>query len=400
MSKKLSIKDLNLSGKKALIRVDFNVPMEKGVITDDTRIRSSLPTIRYVLDQGGVIILMSHLERPGGKKDPLLTLKPCGEALSRLLKREVKFASDCIGPEVEQIVSTLIPGDILLLENLRFHKGEEDPRGDPTFASALAELGDLYINDAFGSSHRSNSSLTIVPSFFPGKAAAGFGLEKEIAYLGSVLSEPKRPFYAILGGGKVSTKFKVIESLMRQADLLLIGGGMAFNFLKSEKISIGSSLFEPDFLAVARQILDVSSQSRCRIVLPVDFVIAREISSETDWRIVKAEEGIPDGWKGVDIGPETIKLYSRELQKGATIFWNGPMGIFECPPFDKGTVAIAKVLAGLSATTIIGGGDSIAAIERAGLADQMSHLSTGGGASLEFLEFGTLPGIEALSNAL
>ncbi len=399
MVDKLSIRDLDLKNKKALIRVDFNVPIENGRITDDSRIRAALPTIQYVLDQGGSAILMSHLGRPKAKPDLQFSLAPCAKRLSELLNRPVQMAPDCQGPEVERLASELKPGEVLMLENLRFHPGEEKPEEEPAFVSSLANLGDVYINDAFGTAHRAHASTTTIAQFFPGKAAAGFLIEKEIAYLGSTLLNPKRPFCAILGGAKISTKFKVIEVLMQKADVLLIGGAMANTFFKAEDISIGSSLVENDFLGVARELMDISTQSRCRLLLPIDLVITRQIQPEAEMQIIKVKNGIPEGFKAVDIGPETIQLYSQEIQKASTIFWNGPLGVFECPPFDQGTNAIAKVLADLkTATTIVGGGDSVAAVEHVGVADRMSHISTGGGASLEYIEFGELPGIEALSN--
>lgn len=398
MSKKLSIQDLPLAGKKVLIRVDFNVPIENGEITDATRIRSSLPSIRYALEKGAAVILLSHLGRPKGKKDLAMSLLPCKESLEKFLEKKVLWASDCIGEEARSLASQLRPGQILLLENLRFHSGEEHPEQEPFFAGALAELGDLYVNDAFACSHREHTSITQLPTFFPGKAAAGFLLQKEIEYLGSTLKNPTRPFAAILGGSKISTKFKVIESLMQQADVLLMGGGMAFNFLKAENVAIGSSLYEPDFLGVAKEILDVSTQSKCRILLPVDLVIAQTIATNTPAKIITIQEGVPEGWKGVDIGPTTIQLYQEELKKAATIFWNGPMGIFEIAGFDAGTKGMAEALSSSSATTIVGGGDSLAAVEKWHLADKMSHLSTGGGASLEYIQLGTLPGLASLSD--
>lgn len=399
MSHKLSIKDLDLKDKKALIRVDFNVPMENGEIADDSRIRASLPTIQYVLQQGGAVILMSHLGRPGSPS-PEFSLSPCAKRLSVILKCPVKMAPDCLGPEVARMAKELKPGEILLLENLRFHPGEEKPDEEPAFVSGLADLGDLYINDAFGSAHRAHASTVAITQFFPHQAAMGFLIEQEVAYLGSSLLHPKRPFCAILGGAKISTKFKVIESLMQKADLLLIGGAMAYTFFKAENIPIGQSLVEDNFLAVAREIMGVSAQSRCRLCLPIDIVIARQIKSDAEQKIVKAKEGIPDGFQGVDIGPETIEYYSQEIRKNKTVFWNGPLGIFECPPFDRGTNAIVRTLADLGndSTTIIGGGDSIAALERTGLSDRISHVSTGGGATLEYIEFGQLPGIQALSD--
>jgi 3-phosphoglycerate kinase len=400
MVDKLSLRDLNLKNKKALIRVDFNIPIEKGQITDDSRIRASLPTIQYVLDHGGAAILMSHLGRPKNKSDPQFSLTPCAKRLSELLKCPVKMAPNCLGSEVEKMAQQLKPGEILLLENLRFHKGEEKPEEEPTFASSLAGLGDVYINDAFGSAHRAHASTTTIAQFFPGKAAMGFLMEKEIAYLGATLLNPKRPFCAILGGSKISTKFKVIEAFQQKADVLLIGGAMAYTFLKAEHIPIGQSLVEDEFLSVARELIDASAQSRCRLLLPIDIVVARQISPATEKKVIKVKEGIPNGFQGVDIGPETIQRYDQEIRQAATIFWNGPLGVFECPPFDHGTNAIAQILADVSdtATTIVGGGDSVAALEHAGLANRMSHISTGGGASLEYIELGQLPGIQALSN--
>jgi phosphoglycerate kinase len=401
MGDKLSIRDLDLSNKKALIRVDFNVPIENGHITDDSRIRASLPTIQYVLDHGGAVILMSHLGRPKGAQEPQFSLTPCAKRLAELLHQPVKMAPDCYGPEVEKMAQELQPGEVLVLENLRFHQGEEKPEEEPNFVSGLAHLGDVYINDAFGSAHRAHASTTTIAQFFPGRAAMGLLMEKEVSYLGSALLNPERPFCAILGGAKISTKFKVIEALMQKADVLLVGGAMAYTFFKAENIPIGQSLVENDFLGVARELMDVSTQSRCHILLPRDFVVARQIRPQAEHKIVKVGEDIPEGFQGVDIGPETIRRYTEEIKKAATIFWNGPLGVFECPPFDHGTRAIAQALADSdSATTIVGGGDSTAALEQAGLADCMSHVSTGGGAALEYIEFGRLPGIQALSDRL
>lgn len=398
MENKLSVRDLDLQNKKVLIRVDFNVPIENSNITDDTRIRASLPTIQYVLDQGGSVILMSHLGRPKNGKDPSLSLAPCAKRLSELIKKPVKMAPDSVGPDVEKMAKELKPGEILLLENLRFHKGEEKPEADPEFVKGLAKLGDVYVNDAFGTAHRAHASTAVITEFFPGKAASGFLLEKEIEYLGSTLANPKRPFYAILGGAKISTKFKVIEALMKKADALLIGGAMAYTFFKAQGYAIGKSLYEPDFITVAQEIMDATSQLQCRLLLPVDVVAVERIEPDAKRQVFEIEDGIPDHLEGVDIGPETVIYFAKALEKASTVFWNGPLGVFECPPFAKGTHDIAEVLARLRATTIVGGGDTVAAIEGVGLSEKFSHLSTGGGAALEYIEFGTLPGIEALSN--
>lgn len=397
MEKKLSVKDLDLKGKKALIRVDFNVPLEKGNITNDSRIKASLPTIQYVLDQGGSAILMSHLGRPKGP-DPHLSLAPCAKRLSELIKKPVKMAPNCIGPQVEKMVQALQPGEILLLENLRFHRGEETPDDEPSFANALASLGDVYINDAFGSAHRAHASTSTIAHFFPDKAATGFLMEKEIAYLGTHLLDPARPFCAVLGGAKISTKFKVIKILTQKANVILVGGAMANTFFLSERIPIGNSLCEENFTSVARQFLDVETQSAADIQLPIDVVITEEIKPGAKSKVVDIVKGIPDGYQIVDIGPKTVEKFSRFLKQASTVFWNGPLGVYECPPFNKGTQEIAKVMADLKATTIIGGGDSIAAVEETGVEDSISHISTGGGATLEYIEFGTLPGIDALSN--
>lgn len=398
MGKKLSIRDLDLRDKRALIRVDFNVPMENGEITDDSRIKASIPTVQYALDHGASVILMSHLGRPKPNPEKAFSLEPCAKRLSQIIQKPVKMAPDCVGIEVDQLARSLKPGEILLLENLRFHPGEERPEEEPGFVNALSSLGDVYINDAFGTAHRAHASTALIAKLFPGKAAAGFLMEKEIAFLGSALQDPKKPFVAILGGSKISTKFKVIESLLKKADVLLIGGAMAYTFYKSEQIPIGNSLFEESFMPVAREILDVTDNPHCRVILPVDSVITQNLDSGVN-KVVDMNKGIEDGWMGVDIGPKTIKLFSEELKKASTIFWNGPLGIFEHPPYDAGTNAIAKAMGSLHhATTIVGGGDSIAAIEHAGAAGQFSHLSTGGGAALEYIENGTLPGIEALSD--
>jgi phosphoglycerate kinase len=400
---KLSIKDLDSKNRKVLMRVDFNVPTDgKGKITDDTRIAASLPSIKYLLSQGASIVLMSHMGRPKGKRVPELSLAPCAKRLSELLHIPVQMASDCIGEEVRKKASQLKPCEVLLLENLRFHSGEEHPEEEPTFAKQLAGLGELYVNDAFSNAHRAHSSTTGVVSFFPDKAAAGFHLQQEIAFLGQALLHPKHPFHAIVGGAKTSSKLGVIHALVKQADALLIGGGMAFTFLKAQGFKIGASLCEEDLLDSARELIDQCKSRNIPLLLPEDVVIAAKLDNNSKKKVVTLEEGIPDGWYGVDIGPATIKNYTNQLQGAATVFWNGPLGIFEMPNFATGTYEIAKALAELKekkgAITIIGGGDSLSAIKQLKLENRFSHLSTGGGASLEYIEHGSLPGVEALSD--
>lgn len=395
MTDKLSIKDLPLQNKKVMMRVDFNVPLDAdGHITDDTRISSSIPSINYILNQGGSLILMSHLGRPKGKVVPGLSLKPCAKRLATLLGREVLFAPDCLGAATQKMVNDLNSGDILLLENLRFYEGEEHPEKHGDFAAQLAKLGDFFVNDAFGTCHRAHASTVDLPQLFSGKAAAGLLLEKEIQFLGKTLLEPKRPFYAILGGAKISSKIGIISSLLKKANAVLIGGGMAFTFLKAKGYPIGDSICEENFLDQAKKL--ISSNPHLR--LPEDIVIAPKIQSGVKTQIVQASEGIPQGFYGVDIGPKTSAAYTGQLHDAATVLWNGPMGIFEISEFAKGTHAIAEALTGLRALTIVGGGDSIAAVQSMGISKKISHLSTGGGASLEFIESGTLPGIEALTD--
>ncbi len=400
MVHKLSIQDLPVQGKKTLMRVDFNVPVDSdGKITDDTRIVSTLPSIRYVLDHGGSVILMSHFGRPKGEPKREFSLAPTAKKLSELLGKPVIQAEDCTGSQVRQLAQALKPGEVLLLENLRFHKAEEEPDSDPSFARELAQLGDLYVNEAFGSAHRAHSSTATIAQYFPGKAAAGFNLAKEIAFLGENLLHPQRPFYAIVGGNKVSTKLGVLKSLLQKADALFLGGAMAFTFLRAQGLNIGASLCEDELIPQAHEVLAEGKRFGKPIFLPDDVVVVPKIeASQPADRVVSLREGIPDGLMGVDIGPATISRYSAELQKAKCIFWNGPMGVFEMPQFAKGTEAIAKLLARLPATTLIGGGDSLAAVQHLGLGDKMTHLSTGGGATMEYIEFGTLPGIEVLSN--
>lgn len=393
-----------MKGKRVLIRVDFNVPLDKttGRISDDTRIRESLPTIRYALEQGAAVILMSHLGRPDGTRVPALSLKPIAERLGELLKCPVTFVEDCVGPEVEARVQALRPGDVLLLENLRFYAEEE--KNDPGFAGRLAKLGQVYVNDAFGTAHRAHASTEGAARHLP--AVAGFLMEKEIRYLGAALTNPERPYVAILGGAKVSDKIGVLTRLLEKVDRLLIGGGMSYTFLKAQGHAIGASRLEADKLDVAKEILAKAAQRKVQVLLPLDHVITTALKPGSP--VHPAPGGgvktvpvgqIPDGWEGVDIGPETTKRFVAAVQDAKTIVWNGPVGVFEDPRFLEGSKRIAQTLAGLKATTIIGGGDSAACVQQLGLAGRMSHISTGGGASLEFLEGKVLPGIAVLRDA-
>ncbi|GAB4234784.1 MAG: phosphoglycerate kinase [Chlamydiales bacterium] len=393
----LGLKDLDLRDARVLMRVDFNVPLnDSGEITDDTRIEAALPSIQYILDHKASLILMSHLGRPKGEFDPKYSLKPLAKALSSRLGVDVKMASDCIGKEVEEMAHSLKPGDVLLLENLRFHEAEKKPEKDPEFAKKLASLGTLYVNDAFGTSHRAHSSIVGVAECFPGKAAAGFLLKKEIEYLRDTLTKPKRPFCAIIGGAKISTKIDVIKALIEKVDALLIGGGMAYTFLKAQGLSIGNSIFEEEYLDTANDILGRCIEKQVHFLLPHDLIVADAIREDADILTVDAKE-IPDGYEGVDIGPIAIEEFTEELQKAKTIFWNGPLGVYEVSLFSNGTKAIAEALADTSGIKIVGGGDSVSALNAIGAAKKMTHVSTGGGASLEFIEKGTLPGIEVLT---
>jgi phosphoglycerate kinase len=394
---KLTIDDLKLKDKKVLVRVDFNVPLdEKCEVTDDTRIVGSLPTIKKILQDGGKAILMSHLGRPKGK-DPKLSLAPVAKRLEKLLGKPVKFVNDCIGPEVEKAVFGLKSGECLLLENLRFYPEEE--KNDPEFAKKLASLGEIYINDAFGTAHRAHASTEGVTKYFK-QCAAGYLMQKELKYLGMALTNPKRPFIAILGGAKISGKIDVITNLLDKVDALLIGGGMAFTFDKALGKEIGKSLLEPDKVDLAKDILKKAREKKVNLKLPDDFVVAPEAKEEAPSKIVD-KNNIPQDWQGLDIGPKTLEQFSKELDKAKTVVWNGPMGVFEVKKFASGTVKIAEELAKITAkgaTTIVGGGDSAAAVTKAGLEKKLTHISTGGGASLEFLEGKTLPGVAALTD--
>lgn len=391
MNKK-TIRDIDVNGKRVLVRCDFNVPQDKsdGHITDDRRIRESLPTLNYLLEHGAALVLMSHLGRPKTKEEKY-SLKPVAARLQELLGKPVQMANDVIGDAVVEQAHALKPGDVLLLENVRFYPEEE--KNDAAFARELARLGDVYVNDAFGSAHRAHASTRGVADYLP--AVAGFLMEKELNYLGGALDNPKHPFVAILGGAKIGDKIGVIENLLPQVEHILIGGGMANTFAKANGYPIGDSLVEHDKLDVARALL---RKSAGKLVFPVDWVIADKFAADADSNVVDVQS-VPDGWRILDIGPESIKLFESYLENAKTIVWNGPMGVFEFPKFAQGTLAIANFLAELpDAITVIGGGDSAAAVEQAGVAQKMSHVSTGGGASLEFLEGRVLPGVEALQN--
>jgi len=387
MNKK-TVKDIDLKNKRVLMRVDFNVPMAEGKVTDDKRIKASLPTIQYVLDQGASLLLMSHLGRPKGGPDPVFSLRAASEVLAGLLGRPVQMAPDCVGAEVEQMAKALKPGDVLMLENTRFHAGEE--KNDLDLAKQMAALGEVYVNDAFGSAHRAHSSTEGVARFLP--AVSGFLMEQELEYLGRAVANPEHPYIAILGGAKISDKIAVVENLLAKCDRLIIGGGMANTFLAAKGYDMQDSLVEAASVETAKGIL---AKAGDKLVLPVDAVIADKFEAEAQSRVVDVNQ-IPAGWRMMDVGPKTLESYKRALSGARLIVWNGPVGVFEMPKFAEGTFALARLLAESGATTVIGGGDSASAVKQAGVAKQMTHVSTGGGASLEFLEGKELPGVAAL----
>jgi phosphoglycerate kinase len=395
---KLTMNDLDLRGKRVFIRVDFNVPLRDAVVTDDTRIRETLPTLRLAIEKGGRLVLASHLGRPKGSPDPKFSLRPAAKKLEELLGKPVAFALDCVGPGAEGQSKALRDGEVLVLENVRFHAEEE--KNDETFSRQLAALCDgLFVCDAFGSAHRAHASVVGITHFVK-QSAAGLLMEKELAYLGKAVTNPARPFTAILGGAKVSDKIEVVENLMKIADTMLIGGGMAYTFLKADGQPIGKSLVEDDKLELARRLRDEARQRRFALLLPVDHVVGAEFKADTATQTVSVS-ATPDGWMGLDIGPKTIDTYRQKIAGAKTIVWNGPMGVFEMPAFARGTLEVAKAVAAATsagATSIVGGGDSVAAVHQAGVADKISHISTGGGASLEFLSGRRLPGVEALTN--
>jgi phosphoglycerate kinase len=390
MNKK-TVKDVDLKGKHVIMRVDFNVPMKDGAVTDDKRIKASLPTIQYVLDQGASLVLMSHLGRPKGVGfEQEFSLKPASEALAKLVGKPVQMAPDCVGAEVEAMAQALKPGDVLLLENVRFHKEEE--KNDPAFAAQLAKLGEVYVCDAFGSAHRAHASVEGIAHQLP-VAVAGFLMEQELEYLGRATSNPEHPYVAILGGAKISDKILVVENLLKQCDQLIIGGGMANTFLAAKGYDMADSLVEAGSIELAKSLL---AKSGDKLLLPVDAVIADKFDAEANSQIVDVDK-VPAGWRIMDVGPKSLEQFGEVLKAAKLVVWNGPVGVFEMPKFAEGTFAIAKLLATCSATTVIGGGDSASAVKKAGVAKQMTHVSTGGGASLEFLEGKELPGVAALN---
>jgi len=395
MIKKKTVRDVDLKGKRIIMRVDFNVPLDKeGNITDDTRIRAALPTIKYVLEQDTKLILMSHLGRPKGQVKEELRLAPVGKRLQELLGKDIIVCKDSIGEEVKKIISGMQSGDIVILENLRFHKEEE--ANDPEFAKELASYADIYVNDAFGTAHRAHASTEGIAHYLP--AVAGFLMEKEIDFLGKLLYQPAKPYIAIIGGAKVSSKIGVLEKLLEKVDALLIGGGMSYTFLKAKGFEVGNSLVETEKINLAFELIKKADEKGISLQFPVDNLVADRIDADARVKLTDTNV-IPKDMIGVDIGPKTIKQYKKEIKKASTIFWNGPMGIFEIDKFAKGTIQIAKAVASAKGTTVVGGGDSVAAVNKVGVADKIDHVSTGGGASLEFLEGKELPGIKVLEDA-
>lgn len=402
---KKTVKDIDLKGQRVVMRVDFNVPLKDGVVKDDTRIKAALPTIKYILEQGASLVLLTHLGRPKGEAVPEFSVKPAADRLAELLGKEVKFANDCVGADVQAQAAALKPGEVLVCENTRYHKAEdikcktsEDKQLMRDFAAELAKLGNVYVNDAFGTAHRAHASTAVITEFMDkSKCVAGFLMEKELQYLGKAVADPKRPFVAIIGGAKVSGKLEVLRSLMNKVDTILIGGGMAYTFLKALGHDIGNSLCEDELLDTAKETLALAQTKKVRFMLPVDNKVADKFDNDAKTMIVKND--IPAGYMALDIGPETVAAYSAEIAKAKTIVWNGPMGCFEMPNFASGTMEICKAVAESDAVSIIGGGDSVAAVNQSGLAAKMSHISTGGGASLEFLEGKELPGVACLADA-
>jgi phosphoglycerate kinase len=388
MFNKKSITDIDVNGKKVLVRVDFNVPIKEGKIKDDTRITSALPTIQYLLEKGAAVILFSHLGRPKDEPDPQFSLAPVAAHLGKLIPNPVKFAEDCIGPVAEAAAAALKPGEVLVLENTRFYKAES--KNDPEMSKQFAKLADIYVNDAFGSAHRAHASTEGVAKYLP--AVAGFLMEKEIKYLGQAIDNPARPFIAIMGGAKISDKIGVIDNLLTKADAVLIGGGMANTFFKAQGYPLGDSLVEAEALDTARELL---AKAGDKLRLPVDMVIANAFDNDAETKVVGVGP-VPDGWRILDVGPETVENYAKVISTAGTVVWNGPMGVFEMPNFAKGTYGVAEAVAASNAVSVIGGGDSVSAINQSGLSDKVSHISTGGGASLEMLEGKILPGLAAL----
>jgi phosphoglycerate kinase len=393
---KLSIDDLDLAGKTVLMRVDFNVPIRDGEVDNDNRIVAALPTIRTAIERGAAVILMSHLGRPKGQAKPEFSLRPVRDKLAQHLETEVRFVEDCVGPQAEQAAAELKPGDVLLLENLRFHPGEQKPDTEPGFVGALARLGECYVNDAFGTAHRAHASMVGVAEHFD-RRAAGYLMAKELDYFGQALASPRRPFVALLGGAKVSDKILLIENLLDKVDAILVGGAMAYTFLAAQGHAVGASRVEDDKLDLARDLLAKAADKGVDLLLPTDHVCGREFDEATEVRRVETTE-IPEGWMGLDIGAGTIETFAERITAAGTIVWNGPMGVFEWSAFAEGTMALARACAESDAVTIVGGGDSASAAKKSGLADRFSHISTGGGASLELLEGKQLPGVAVLTD--